>query len=278
MTITLSRFFWLLVAAAAPFAAFADVYCNCQYDVPLSWEPDCRSYGQLGDGKLIPWHLANETCLDDMKLNVTSYSRDELFSICPFDNFTNANIQLLINAIRYNPSPATMAVQAAFPQFWTKPNGTEGVYELDVIVYDTRKSPTPPCSQSPNLCWGVITDYFTVTSTATDTACKQLHFHQVFDMKLEQSTAREKLCLNGTNAPASCEPLKSQVADIKAANPSKNCSVFGFGSAAFASSLPTCEAGHVQGSATTSSSGAATKAPTLYFEAKVLMALLLILL
>jgi hypothetical protein len=255
---TVTQYFWLLLSVTAPLAAFAREYCNCQYDVPLDWEPDCRAYGQLGDGNLIPWYRANQTCLDDLKIKIAAMSRVEMFSICPFANSTNANIQLLMNAIRFNPSPATRAVQAYYPQFWVESNVTAGDYELADVVYDTRNSATPPCDESPSLCWGVITDYFTVTPEATATICKELHDRQVFNMDLEQSTTRIRLCSDAPDTPASCEPLQSQVAEIKVANAGKACSAFGLGPASSASKLPQCVSGQVARSTSTTTSGAMT--------------------
>lgn len=271
------RFFWLLLTTATtfPFASSSqEEFCNCQYDLPLDGEPDCRVYGQLGDGNLIPWQRASQTCLDDLKIKIAAMDIDTLWSICPFSNHTNANLQLLMNEIRFNPSPASRAIQSFYPEFWVESNVTAGTYDFVNVIYDNRNSPVL-CTQSEALCWGTVRDYFTLTPEATSTACKELHDRQKFDMDLEQSTVRIRLCFDGpTGTPASCEPLQSQVTEIKAANPASGCSAFGLGPASYASKLPQCESGQVAKSTPTSEAAAMTKSQLQFFPAGLVTSLL----
>jgi hypothetical protein len=206
-------------------------YCNCQYNVPFEKEADCRSYGQLGDDVLIPWYRANQTCLDEYQIKIVAFDREILYEICPFENSTNVNIQLLLNEIRYNPSPATRAIQESYPIFWTESNTTKGLYELVDIIYDTRNN--PDCTVSETLCWNSIREYFTINVDELGKSCKELHARNRFDMDLEQSTIRIRLCqevdTTSSTELALCEPLVSQINEIKGMNPSKACSAFGLG-------------------------------------------------
>jgi hypothetical protein len=234
------------------------IYCNCQYNIPYEDEAECRSYGQLGDGELIPWYRANQTCLDEYQIKNAAIDQETLLAICPYENSTDVDIQLLMNEIRYNPSPATRAIQASYSNFWTESNVTAGSYELVNVVSDGRNNPN--CIESATLCWGIIREYFTSNVEATDTACKELHARNRFEMDLEQSTIRIRLCQevdDGTTDLSSslllCEPLVTQIKEVKAMNPSKACSAFGLGPGT--QELPTnCAATGTTNSQLTSSS------------------------
>jgi hypothetical protein len=208
-------------------------YCNCQYNVPYEAEADCRSYGQLGDSVLIPWYRSNQTCLDEYQIKVVSMDRETLFDICPYENSTNVDIQLFLNAIRYNPSPATRAIQAFYPMFWIESNTTAGSYMLVDVISDNRNNPN--CLQSQTLCYNTIREYFTINPTELGKVCQEFHARNRLEMDLEQSTIRIRLCQEGDTTTSTsdgvsvCEPLVSQIRDIKTKNPSKACSAFGLG-------------------------------------------------
>ena len=205
-------------------------YCACQYNVPAEEEADCRSYGQLGDNTLIPWYRANQTCLNEYQIKVSSFDRETLVAMCPYENSTNVSIQLLMNEIRYNPSPATRAIQESYPNFWAESNVTEGTYELVEVIYDSRNNPN--CIESASLCWSTIREYFTINVDEVGVICKDLHARNRFDMDLEQSTIRIRLCQEvdlGSDFLSVCEPLQGQVAEKRSMNPSTACSAFGLG-------------------------------------------------
>lgn len=206
-------------------------YCACQYNVPYEEEADCRSYGQLGDNILIPWYRANQTCLDEYQIKVSALDQETLWAMCPYENSTNVSIQLLMNEIRYNPSPATRAIQASYPAFWVESNVTKGTYELVNVVYDSRNNPN--CVESAMLCWSAIREYFTIHIDEVGVICKELHARNRLDMDLEQSTIRIRLCqevdLSANESSSVCEPLIGQVGEIKSMNPSTACSSFGLG-------------------------------------------------
>ena len=219
--------------ATATTSPTATTYCSCQYNVPYEAEAECRSYGQLGDDVLIPWYRANQTCLDAYEIRAVAIDRDVLLSICPYDNATDVDIQLLLNEIRYNPSPATRAIQASYPLFWIESNDTSSVgsYELVDVIYDGRNNPN--CVTSETLCYNTIREYFTLHPEELGTACQEFHARHRFDLDLEQSTLRIRLCQEVTavtlNIPSDCEPLVSQLREIQNQNPSKACSAFGLG-------------------------------------------------
>ena len=215
---------------AAQNVTATSTYCSCQYNVPTEAEADCRSYGQLGDDVLIPWHRANLTCLDEYKIKVAAIDRDVLFAMCPYENTTDVDLQLLLNEIRNNPSPATRAIQASYPEFWIASNTTLGSYELVDVINDGRNNPN--CIESETLCYNTIREYFTVNPSTLATICKDLHSRNRFDMDLEQSTIQMRLCQEvdtASDISQSCEPLVTQVREIKNKNPSKSCAAFGLG-------------------------------------------------
>jgi hypothetical protein len=206
-------------------------YCACQYNVPFEEEADCRSYGQLGDQNLIPWYRANQTCLDEYQIKISALDEETLWAMCPYENSTNVSIQLLMNEIRYNPSPATRAIQAAYPDFWFESNVTAGTYELVDVVHDSRNNPN--CVESATLCWSAIREYFTIHIDEVGVICKELHARNRFDRDLEQSTVRIRLCqevdLSANESSSVCERLLGQVGEVKSMNPSTACSAFGLG-------------------------------------------------
>lgn len=250
--------FWIVVCYTLLFqAASASSYCSCRYNVPFEAEADCRSYGQLGDDVLIPWHRANQTCLDTYNIKINAIDSDVLFEICPFENATNVDIQLLLNEIRYNPSPATRAIQASFPTFWTESNTSLGSYELVDVIYDGRNNPN--CIISETLCYNTIREYFTTRPNELGTACMEFHARHRFDLDLEQSTVRVRLCQEVDSSSSdipNCEPLVSQIIAIKSTNPSKACSAFGLGPGT-QQEFPTCSGNNTTSNETviTSTSG-----------------------
>lgn len=253
-------------------------YCSCQYNVPFEAEADCRSYGQLGDDVLIPWYRANQTCLDEYQIKIVAIDRDTLFSICPYENATDVDVQLLLNEIRYNPSPATRAIQASYPTFWIESNTTIGSYELVDVIYDGRNNPN--CGVSETLCYNTIREYFTVYPSELGTACQELHARNRFDMDLEQSTIRIRLCQETdatSDVSPSCAPLVTQVIEMKNKNPSAACSAFGLGPGT--QELPTsmnsnCGA-ETNATATTTTSGSHSTT-TRYFHQTLLVGLIVI--
>lgn len=233
-------------------------YCSCRYNVPFEAEADCRSYGQLGDDVLIPWYRANQTCLDEYQIKIVAMDRDILLSICPYENATDVDVQLLLNEIRYNPSPATRAIQASYPTFWVESNTTLGSYELVDVIYDGRNNPN--CGVSETLCYNTIREYFTLYPSELGTACQEFHARNRFDMDLEQSTVRIRLCqeVDAGDVAPSCAPLVTQIREIKTQHPSTACSAFGLGPGT--QELPTksnsnCGAGTNATSAPSTSSG-----------------------
>jgi hypothetical protein len=218
------------------------MYCSCQYNVPFEDEADCRSYGQLGDDVLIPWYRANQTCLDEYQIKSVAIDRDVLLEICPYENATDADVQLILNEIRFNPSPATRAIQASYPLFWIESNTTIGSYELVSVINDGRNNPN--CELSETLCYNTIREYFTLFPNELGTACQEFHARNRYDTDLEQSTIRIRLCqevgaasTTSSNTDGSvvnvvapsCEPLITQIIETKSQNPSKACSAFGLG-------------------------------------------------
>ena len=216
-------------------------YCSCRYNVPFEDEVECRSYGQLGDDVLIPWYRANQTCLDTYQIKVSAIDSEILFDICPYENATDADVQVLLNEIRYNPSAATRAIQASFPTFWMESNTTVGSYELVDVIYDGRNNPN--CIVSETLCYNTIREYFTTQPSELGSACKEFHARHRFEKDEEQSIVRIRLCqeVDSTNSTdlSNCEPLVSQIITIKNSNPSKACSAFGLGPGT-QQDFPTC--------------------------------------
>jgi hypothetical protein len=183
-------------------------------------------YGHLGDGELIPWNRANQTCLEEFNIKVSSIDADRMFAMCPYPNSTDASLQLLFAEFRGNPGPAIKAIQAYYPQFWVESSTTPGTYVLVDTINDQQNNPIE-CESSENLCWGAIKEYFSANPEAIDTACREFHDRYAFERELEQSTIRIRLCQEAGST--ACEPLASQVIEIQELKPNKACSAYGLG-------------------------------------------------
>lgn len=217
----------------------ANNYCMCTFAMAPENEPNCRVYGQLGDGTLIPWHRANQTCLDDLNIKVESMDPETLANICPYANHTDSNVNALISTMKNSPSPATRAIQAYYGDYWSESNVTAGNYEFHDVVFDSRQSAVD-CAASESNCWGVVKEYFANTPDAMSQNCLEFHNRQATNAELEQSTARINLCnVNRGEPTPSCEPLPAQVQTIQGENPDKACSAFGLGPAGYAPLIPT---------------------------------------
>jgi hypothetical protein len=262
---------WLTVVGVV--ADESGDYCNCQYTVPAALEPNCRVYGQLGDAQLIPWYRANQSCLDEWDIKVSSLDSDALWKMCPYANVTNSSIQLLVNELKFNPSPATKAIQAYYDQFWVESTTVPGSYVFLDTISDSRNN-VIDCTLSESSCWNTIKEYFTNNPSAVGQACQEFHARQRFNLELEQSTVRIRLCNEkGSSTSGLCEPLQAQVAQYQSANPTKQCSAFGLGPANNGTGLPVCDAGSTNGSGARGGSGTKSNSRAVCVSMSLLLAM-----
>jgi hypothetical protein len=242
----------LIVLGIIPRISAQEKFCNCTFAIHPDQETyPCRVFGQLGDGELIPWYRANQTCLDDLTVRNATIDADRMFEMCPYPNSTNASVELIFAEIRTKlenaesdsgtNKTAIKAIQARYPQFWVENSTSPGSYVLADTIYDSRNSPVQ-CSTGINLCWGVIKDYFTANLEETGTLCRDFHFWYVYEQVLEQSTARRFLCEDSGVNVTSCEQLASQVVEIKESKPGIECDAYGNGPGNIPIPTVTCKA------------------------------------
>jgi hypothetical protein len=256
----------LISLGIVPRISAQEKFCNCTFAVHPDQETyPCRVFGQLGDGELIPWNRANQTCLDDLAVNNSTIDADRMFAMCPYPNSTDASVELIFAEIRSNlenpdnsdmrtNNTAIKAIQARYPRFWVENSTLPGSFVLAETIYDSRDSPVQ-CSTSVNLCWGVVKDYFTAKSEELGTLCRDFYFWYAYEQVLEQSTARRFLCENsGTNVTSKCGPLASQVLDIKELKPGIECNAYENGPGDISIPIVTCKASTTPNSSPSTSS------------------------
>ena len=87
------------------------------------------------------------------------------------------------------------------------------------------------CKENSNDCYNEIKTYFSSNPSEIEKNCQTFYYAAKKDLELEQSTVRISICNNEIEEADDevCGDLKTQVEEIKAANPDKACSAFGLG-------------------------------------------------
>jgi hypothetical protein len=214
----------------------APVCESCHFDTSPRSEKQCSVYGTFS-GDLVPWYRASESCLDSLGINLTAIDKDKMWVICPFANADDVRVDRLKIFLRDEDTEASNAIRALFPNFFQP--GANGTYELlDTIT--ASQAQIVNCTQSRNLCWGAIGTYFGIVPEETARLCSEMHKLQIPTLIEEQTTARESLCsMDPMDANFSdCEPLLSQIDEVKEKNLNAECSEFSAGAGNLA--LPNC--------------------------------------
>ena len=207
-----------LFSLAAP---HGENFCPCEFISPE--DPDCRVYGQLGDGHLIAWYKADQACLDEFQIKDRAVDLDVLERMCPNLNGTDGNVDAYVNYIRFTEGVVGDAMRAYLPQFFDPEDGLVSNYTTDAGVF-------LDCEANPSFCWNEIKFIVSTQPQILTEACSDLWVRQINSLNLEQSVLRVRLCQED-NATEACEPLFSQVKAGQAANPDSFCSAFGLGPA-----------------------------------------------
>ena len=79
-------------------SAAAENLCPCKFDG--ADKPDCRVFGQLGDDKLIPWHLAPQACLDAHRIKISAIPSHTLDGMC-----RPPNANSFVNYLKFEVRP-----------------------------------------------------------------------------------------------------------------------------------------------------------------------------
>lgn len=205
--------------------ATAENLCPCKFD---GTDPsDCRVYGQLGDGKLIPWHKASQQCLDAHNIKISAIPTHTLDGMC---NPPNANA--FVSYLKFESSAAATSIKQSYPQFW---DGDSNPITLMPNINGVD------CKTNASGCWTQIKSYFSSNPSEVEKNCQTFYNAAKKDLELEQSTARISICNNEITAAEKCGALQTQVAEIKKGSPQKACSAFGLGPVSGGSEKrPTC--------------------------------------
>lgn len=225
----------------------------------------CKVYG-LVDGKLVAWHKASTDCLDLYPVGIASINPDSVGCGDP------RNVNSFVNAIKFESIPNSVRGGLGVGEvgFFVQQNG---VYSLKDEI--TVNGNTIDCEASESDCYNAMKEYFAVSPGLEEMnqVCDTINNKIAVDRELEQSALRNQLCTEtkaGTDHPSACEPLASQVDEQVAANPSKDCSGFQFGTQNM--TIPGCEG---QDGASGMTSGVAMDFNLLHFAVVSLRALLM---
>jgi hypothetical protein len=236
--------------------------CNqCQFNDNDA--TDCKVYGQLGDGNLIPWTKASQDCLDIFDIKDEAIDPNTLVGVFPNPDGSNGNANSFINYLRFNSGSVANGIKLSFDIFFQEGNDSLAVLKdtIDVagISYD--------CKSSESNCYNAMKTYFGTSPGSSEMQAigVSLYDQQALSREKEQSLVRIRLCSDNGASTSSCEPLSAQVQEVLAANPSTFCSAFGLGPASYA--IPGCNNNNpsTTGSSSTTNptSGAPWEMPTM---------------
>lgn len=207
----------------------------CQCSFSSADPPGCVAYGQLGDGKLIPWSIATQECLDLYKIKDEAIDPGMLSSIFPNPDGTGGSVSGFVNYLRFDDGSVASSIKAGFPQFYDESDMMAGKMELkDEIVVDGE---TIVCSSdmggSQSDCYNGMKVYFAAEPGASEMAGvgQQLYNTAAVSREKEQSIVRIRLCQEG--GAAECGAISDQVLEVMADNPDKFCSAYGLGPARY---------------------------------------------
>lgn len=220
--------------------------CQCMYDIPADWEPDCRDYGQIETSSLIGWHRANESCLEHLGLNKNRIMPfDTLWRMCPFRNETGANTDAFLNYIQNNEGPVVEEIKTTVASNTPYFNNV-GTHLKLADHFTTEDGRFFNCSLSERLCWGEVKVYFVQNIKKVGKSCASLWDQQVGKLVQEQKDSRKRLC-EGRALVSECDKLSEQIMEVKAAS----CDQHAQGASSIAPpSLPACGASSPSSAAT----------------------------
>ena len=231
----------------------------------------CKDYGLIDNEVLIGWHIASDQCLDEFSLKITS---SDPTLIC---SSTNSFVNELKFGSSLNTAKPGLGVGSNDDgqPFFTDDGNLQDTIIVDDITYD--------CEASESDCYNAMKPYFETNPNGMkemDDVCSQLQNKVINDRQLEQSTVRNRLCLeynDGTTIPVVCEPLWSQLLEQMNQYPNKGCQGYAFGTQN--KPIPGCETennNNVQSTNDTSQARHPTPTPSLLFSAIAIVVLSLL--
>jgi hypothetical protein len=130
------------------------------------------------------------------------------------------NIKFLLRDVG---SDASSAIKSMYPNFFEDVDGSF-VLRQNITGYNNQYV---DCTQTTggSLCWNEIGIYFDFNDEERGKVCVELHKLQVASLIEEQTKAREHLCSNSGNEnfTVACEPLSTQIREVKEDNPGLEC-------------------------------------------------------
>jgi hypothetical protein len=220
----------LVISILTPRAHTATPPCPCLFDVPPDEEADCRVYGQLGDGNLIPWYRASQDCLDAYNIKDQVLDEDTVWRMCPYVNGTNINTDEFTILIRFDTSTTANAARLYYPEFFTG-DSNQAVLNASIVTDDGIYI---DCQAEATRCWNRVKVFVVQQSSRLVAFCQDLHKNRINSIEKEQSFARIRICEENNSTDGVCEPLAAQVEDIKGQQTNQSwCSAFGLGPASY---------------------------------------------
>lgn len=171
------------------------------------------------DGQdLTPFYRASQKCLDAYSVKEVTVTKglSTFYAMCPFPNATDANVQLIMNELRDEQTPAGEAAKKLLPQFF---DDSGALKEGNIL--DTRGS---PCTTT-RLCYDIVRTFLVNNAAERGAVCQLFHGFHANDLELEQIKVRNQICNDEEQQPA-CEPLAAQIKDLQSSNPGQSCAAF----------------------------------------------------
>lgn len=197
---------------------------QCQFDGNDD-ASTCYDYGLIDNSVLIAWPLASQDCLDSYDIVISSPSGDPAL-VC-------ASANSFVNELRLGSSLAQAKQGLGVDEGGFFNDDATGTLKDSITI----NGQTYDCEASSSDCYTAMKDYFGSDAAGQEEmqqVCDQLQNRVSNDKQLEQSTLRNRLCLETAESgaesiPNVCEPLYSELQTQMAAYPDKNCAGFAFG-------------------------------------------------
>lgn len=202
--------------------AVVSAACNaCLFD---GQDPaSCVIYGKVDD-EVVEWSTSSRECRAFFDIAITSL--DPNTSCQSVNAFVNS---LKFGDLQSSTSKLGLGVSSDGGAFFTQDDSNRIVLQPSITI----NGETTNCETSESGCFSKMNAYFSEGDGAQEMAdvCQTL-FNQVrVDRNLEESTLRNRICFElaeGGVVPLDCNPLAVQVGDIRASNPTQDCSGYGF--------------------------------------------------
>ncbi|GKY91712.1 hypothetical protein MPSEU_000143000 [Mayamaea pseudoterrestris] len=208
--------------------------CQCSLTTPAANEDGCAVYG-YHLGHLMAWEHVDFRCLRDLNVSTEDeISVDQVSSMCPYANGTDADVTSIVSAFRTD-TPIGNFLKSSYDEYFVLNNETNNYEWRDTIQSENNAQPVD-CVSDESFCYQELAIYL----SQSDSAQEEVEFicTQVLQMYYEyalnkQSQVRQVLCASvatgGVNSSSECYDLYEQIYAHADADGNVDCTGIGNG-------------------------------------------------